>query len=298
VKPLTTGPFLNRKLKVDEIFLETTNRCNARCIHCAYCVMERERGAMDFELFKRCVDEIGAKHLTKQVSLWGVGEPYLTPDFIKYCAYAIANANTKVVVTTNGVLINTVPEGLDTLVISFNGGTRDSYQKIMRLDFDKTVEKIFALHQAGEFWKAKNVEIHCLMLEDNRGEEQDFLDLFSSLTGVRLRISYKFDNWANHVNDRNISPHKTARRVPCPFALSSLFVSQSGKVLQCPLDVNQEYVIGDVNEASLTDVFDGASKQALIKAHLKGVYSGLCEKCDYNRFHAGEVRHYADLAPT
>lgn len=71
----------------DEIYIETTNRCNIRCRFCENPVLRYPRGMMGLEDFRKAVDEIAAHPAVKAINLVGMGETFLNPriwDMIDY----------------------------------------------------------------------------------------------------------------------------------------------------------------------------------------------------------------------
>lgn len=58
------------------LLIENTNACNANCIICSRDLMTRDIGFMDYELFKKVVDE-GAERGCKSIKITGFGEPFI-----------------------------------------------------------------------------------------------------------------------------------------------------------------------------------------------------------------------------
>jgi radical SAM protein with 4Fe4S-binding SPASM domain len=118
--------------------IEPVGQCNLRCQMCP--IQFRQDGPpsgppafMPFEAFTRLVDEfVGLKELHLQ----GLGEPMMHPRFFDMVAYA---AGRGIVVSTNSnlTLLNTaeraercVRSGLDTLHVSIDGATAETYERI------------------------------------------------------------------------------------------------------------------------------------------------------------------------
>lgn len=249
---------------------------------------------MNFDLFKKCIDEIAAKKLTRAVHLFGVGEPYMTPDFTAYCDYAILKVGCKTQVISNGAVIDKVPEGLGELIISFNAGTPKSYQAITGMDFEKTFQNIVRLYETGEFKKAKNVEIHALIFEDNKDEANAFFKLFEGMTGVKVRITFKYDNWAGRLVSKVIPQFATKQRYPCHYIYEALYVTWTGEVTLCPLDIDNEVVIGNANNQSLQEIINSKIKQELTRQHFNNLFAGICAACDYNKQFGGKTFYKED----
>jgi len=112
------------------IMIEPTNICNLSCPLC-YTVIKRtknEKGYMDFEIYKKIIDEIAP--YSTCIQLIGQGESFLHEDIIKMITYA-AEKKLYIYIATNGnVSINEnelVKSGLSTLAFSVDGVTQETY---------------------------------------------------------------------------------------------------------------------------------------------------------------------------
>ncbi|MDD5530693.1 MAG: radical SAM protein [bacterium] len=86
------------------VFVELTNICNFDCTFCATRIMKRQKGMMDFNLYRKIVNEakdIGINNL----NLWLMGEPFLYPKIFECIEYA-KDKNIGVSLITNGSLFN------------------------------------------------------------------------------------------------------------------------------------------------------------------------------------------------
>lgn len=112
--------------------IEPTNVCNLRCPLCVTGngTMERAYGRMDFETFTRLIDEVGDRVL--YLVFFNQGEPYLHRRLNEFVTYA-KQRGIYVTTSTNAHYFDretaeaTVRSGMDTLVISVDGATQESY---------------------------------------------------------------------------------------------------------------------------------------------------------------------------
>ncbi|MBF0234889.1 MAG: radical SAM protein [Desulfamplus sp.] len=101
--------------------VDVTTVCNFKCRMCPIHFVKQEHKHIDFELFKRIVDNL---HGVDEIALVGLGEPFTNPNIfeaIKYCK----NKGMCVRTTTNGSLLHTekrirdlFDSGLDSLSFS------------------------------------------------------------------------------------------------------------------------------------------------------------------------------------
>lgn len=272
--------------KVQQIFLEVTNKCTACCTTCLNKTMHRERGVMLFDNFTKCIDEIVKHELATTVHLYGFGEPYLTPNYLDYCNYAIHWLGTKSITTniiTNGSVMTEIPYGLTNLNISFNAGKKKTYEKITGLDFDRTYNNICRLYHEGQFRKVLTpVEIHFLKFEENKNEVDDFFKLFCGFKGVQLRVATKYDNQRGLIEDETIEGYKESERIPCHYVKNVLNVTWNGDVSACPHDEDNKVVYGNAFDKSLRDCIVSQKRGEMLWNHNRGCFEGICERCNFN----------------
>src|SRR5688572_380707 len=86
----------------DQVYVELTNACNARCTTCATPQMVRPRAIMPQELFRRIIDQC-AEHGARKILPFLHGESFLVPEILDYFAYVRRHApDSHLNVTTNG----------------------------------------------------------------------------------------------------------------------------------------------------------------------------------------------------
>ncbi len=130
--------------------IEPVGQCNLRCTMCP--IQFRQDGPphgppafMQFSTFTRLIDGFaGLKHLHLQ----GLGEPMMHPRFFDMVSYAVQKG-TRVTTNTNLTLINArraeqcVTSGLDTLHISIDGATAETYERIrVRGKFERVTRNV------------------------------------------------------------------------------------------------------------------------------------------------------------
>ncbi|MBN2000406.1 radical SAM protein, partial [candidate division KSB1 bacterium] len=114
--------------------VEPTNLCNLKCPLCTTGSgdMQRPRGKMNFEIYRRFVDQVADK--TIYMTLYHQGEPYLLKDFNRFVRYAkdkgmYVNTSTNAHFFEKKSAREVVDSGLDSMIISLDGVTQDSYSR-------------------------------------------------------------------------------------------------------------------------------------------------------------------------
>lgn len=72
---------------VPVLHIENTNICNSNCVFCANRVMQRKKQSLDFNLFKKAVDEAVALGVVEIDFSVIIGEPFLDVHFLEQARY-------------------------------------------------------------------------------------------------------------------------------------------------------------------------------------------------------------------
>jgi Radical SAM superfamily len=137
------------------LYIECTAACNISCDQ-ACCAPEtgitrtRQAGMLDFELFRRVVDE-AAPSLVR-IDFFNYGEAFLHKRAIEMCEYIKSRfPHVYLYTSTNGLAFNEeqvrrlVRSGIDEVTFSIDGATPASYVKYRkRGDFDKAIRNMRA----------------------------------------------------------------------------------------------------------------------------------------------------------
>jgi hypothetical protein len=133
VRPVDAG------LQPSRMYIECTAACNISCTQ-ACCAPEtgitrtRQAGMLDFDLFRRVIDEVGASLV--RVDFFNYGEAFLHKRAVEMCEYIKANfPHIYLYTSTNGLALTDaqarrlVHSGIDEVTFSIDGATPESYVK-------------------------------------------------------------------------------------------------------------------------------------------------------------------------
>lgn len=125
--------------------IETTRGCNLQCQVCGLSHYHVNAGHMSLENFEYIIEQFKG---VQEVTLQGLGEPLLNPDFIEIVRAAKARGM-RVVTSTNGTLLTPqvgealIDAGLDLMSISIDGTTPETYELIRRgATFERVIENV------------------------------------------------------------------------------------------------------------------------------------------------------------
>jgi hypothetical protein len=135
------------------LYIECTAACNISCAQ-ACCAPEtgitrtRQAGMLDFDLFRRVVDEAGPALV--RIDFFNYGEAFLHKRAVEMCEHIKRSfPHVYLYSSTNGLAFNEeqvrrlVRSGIDELTFSIDGATAESYARYRRRgDFEKAVRNL------------------------------------------------------------------------------------------------------------------------------------------------------------
>lgn len=283
------------------INIDPSDKCNFRCKFCPTGDLSlmnktpgRNFGPMDFNLFKKIVDDICKfDEPIKVLRLYKDGEPLLNPNFVDMIEYAKqSGCCDRVDTTTNASLLTPelslaiIEAGLDRINISIEGVNNEQYKDFSdyKIDFDKLVENIRF------FYKHRK---QCEMIVKINGDilteaqKQEFYDIFGDITDG-IFIESIMDCWPTYelekvtINEsRGIYGQDINEVNVCPYVFYSFAVNSDGTISLCFLDWHRKLVIGDAKTESVKDVWSSDKIKEYQKLFLKGGRKShpICSDC-------------------
>jgi radical SAM protein with 4Fe4S-binding SPASM domain len=287
--------YYHRKLPVKnkpEVFaIELTNYCNLRCSMCPRRLMKRAIGYMDFELFKKVVDEV--KEYNSYVWLHDFGESLFHPKietFIDYCA----DNGVMPYLSTNATILNDknalkiLNSKLEKIILCLDGATKETYEKIrVNGNFDETKSNIHHfLELKKKMGKAKP---HAIVQIIRMKETENEIDAFKrEWEGLADEVVVKgFSTWADQIGgikDMSVEEQRyfpgRKERFPCVLPFRNVVVLWNGDVVPCCLDYDAKLVLGNVKERALDEIWNSERFNELRRSHMDGNYDNpLCKDC-------------------
>jgi radical SAM protein with 4Fe4S-binding SPASM domain len=281
-----------------DVIAESSNVCNLRCSMCFQVDKDLPIAKttkvpfMSMELFKKIVDECADNGLPALKLSWR-GEPMLNKNFPKMLRYAKSKGILEVTSLTNATLMDEamcreiVAGELDQLVISIDGFTKETYEKIrVGADYDLVVNNLRTLLRVrGRSWKPF-IRLQYTQSAVNRHETQDFCNLWGGQVD-EITISYCQDFGSPQKNDAGTVP---MHDFCCKQPFQRLAIMADGTVCVCATDVMGTLAIGNANEARLKELWQGAKISVLREQHKSGRYheTAMCRICAHNMFVANQ----------
>ena len=268
--------------------LELASVCNLNCPMC-YTITDEfkklvKKGLMDFELFKRIVDEVVGKVFALRLSLRG--EPTLHPNFLQAIEYAKSRGIKEVSTLTHGGKMElnyfkkAADAGIDWITISIDG-IHEVYNNVRApLTFDDTLRKLEAIWN----YKEKNslnkpvIKVQGIWpsIRPNPTLYYNTIAPYVDLVAYNPLIDY-LRNDSDIVYEENFA---------CPQLYQRLVIGSDGQAMMCSNDEEGEEIVGDANRQRIHEIWHGAKLNRIRSFHnQKDGFKCMevCKKCYYPR---------------
>ena len=250
--------------------IEPTNQCN---LHCPLCTtgsgeMERPAGKMSLETYQKII-----KHLGKDIFfmlIYHQGEPYINKKFFEFVEIAKQN-NIYVTTSTNGHYFTdlnikkTLDSGLDSMIISLDGITQESYEKYrVGGELDRVLDGTARLMTEKKRRKLRspNVALQFLVMKHNEHEIQEVKKIADKLgvdqlliKNIEVRSITEAREWLPNDNkfrrydyDGDKYIVKGNDKSSCTRPWLSTLINWDGTFVPCCFDKNGEYPMGDIHK--------------------------------------------------
>ena len=282
-----------------EYRIENTNACGYRCVMCPREKQTRKIGFMPLSDFELILSKLPSKKPT--VHLHGYGEPLLDktlPDKIKLVKKN--GFKNSFIITTLGVelsekeLQNIVSSGLDSMMISFYGFTKEAYKKVHNVDkLDLVIKNLRTLAKICQNLKSplnraiktQDANSGDLIHLGSQKKDVDAQDVFfKEMISLGYQIG-SVSSWHNYGSGRDYNSKKDHL---CPVIAGKrslvLNITWNLDVIPCCFDFDASIKFGNLRTQSLSEIYSSKSYNDFVLAHLRGDISSYaaCKNCEKN----------------
>jgi radical SAM protein with 4Fe4S-binding SPASM domain len=270
------------------ILIDTISYCNLRCSMCVHKDMTRKKGIMPWSLFTKIIDEIAKENRNTRVWMVFFGEALLLkrkkPSIFDMISYAKNKGLTDVVLNSNANLLDLeaseglIRSGLDAIYIGIDAITPETYAKLrVGGNYQKAVHNTIHLIEVKKLLNSNKPEVFVQFVEmdDNKEEEEDFIDFWKK-QGAIVKIRPKV-SWAGEINAPNLILNNKDRW-PCHWAMQTMSITDTGKVVTCAVDLDAKFVAGDINKYFIKEIWNGKLKELRV-LHKAKSFGGLPNHC-------------------
>ena len=299
------------------IYLNMTSACNLHCIYCfAATRVEYGQDNLSLDDYYRILDE--AKQISSRLDInFTGGEPLLSSNTLPVAKYA-KKLGFRTRILTNATLINTdnideISSCFDVFKISVDGSTQEKHEYYRGANtYNRTVNAIDLLLK-----KNKEVNVAMVVTRNNKDDVNEMSNKWGSMLifqplfplgkaenaeNIALTGQEYFDILNNNANINPysnvvniIKAHKEARTIEkCAIGDGEISISCTGDVYPCQLLHHKEFLLGNVKNSSLNDIYN-SEKNDLFKYHTVEKISK-CKDCDFKYLCGGacQARHFSE----
>lgn len=282
--------YLNRKDFPRRILFEMTSNCNFRCRMCPQLNLQRPRMDMEGALYRKVVDEIDS-HGIEGMWLYHLGESLLHPEFRENLRHISTKKNLGVLwMSTNGQHFTeenircVLDSNLDYINYSMHAVTEETYMTVAKQGDFKIVEG-----NLDRFFELKGTDrlprkpfMHCQMIEQEttRHETDDFIKKYyrrADIVSINMLEYVNMPNNSYGLQQRERKPLTSCLRVQ----RNDCFICSNGSVTLCDAAYNGEILLGDVNQQSLYEIWNGEERQHVLELNDQGRMNEIefCRTC-------------------
>lgn len=280
-------------------FIELTNICNLKCVMCPQSLENSKdwrKGYMTMSLYNDILHQIKDFSPIAPLTLHIGGESLLHPQFTEMVALATSHGF-NCSVSTNGTLltqeriVSIIDSGLGFITIDFSANKK-KYEEIRKgAKWEKTYNNLLNLL---EYKKKTNHQIKITIKDisldrvynkENRVQSLRKLKLLFSNLPVNVFEPYQIHNWSGTFAEKHQAPvwyRNTKTYVSCSHPWFAFNILWDGKVVPCCRDIERKYVVGDVNQDSISNIWNSKKLMNLRRLLVSGAYNKveLCRNCD------------------
>ena len=303
--------------------IDTTNICQLKCplCHTGLDNINRMKGTMHFDTFKKTIDEI--KDTVLWLSLYSWGEPLLNKQLPRFIQYA-RQSNIPTIISTN-LSLKLTPEkvegliksGLDVMIISLDGVTQEVYEKYrVRGKLDLVLENIRLIIEKKKELKSSTpfLEWQFIVMKQNEHQIPEARQMASDL-GVD-QIIFKRVDFPHGIGTEEMAqkwlPVKTAefrRESPlskpyhengpkCWKLWRSGVINWDGGYAPCCYLTDAKHDFGNVNDNTIKEIWNNTQYRTARNMFMSGKMPQVevgCLTCDVylespnGRKHSGAI---------
>ena len=263
------------------------NLCNANCVICPYRSMKYQKSKMSDELFNKFIEDIKGKPI-KRIIPYLNNEPFLQEDFLdKVRKIRQANSDAEIEISTNLMFFteDKMRElkdiGVTEIRASVFGYTEETYRKMMPT---ANRQKAFdALEKLSEVFAGTNVVIGIVMIDTGEIDESEF----ENMKKLADRLGFEFNRWGFLDRAKNVSgkTNNFYRQdvIGCEQfrPTERLHMLCDGRVIFCCQDWSHTCVCGNLNDNTITEIWNGEKYNSFRKALFSEECSApeICKNC-------------------
>ncbi|MHB8163417.1 MAG: radical SAM protein [Methanoregula sp.] len=270
--------------------VEPTNACNLRCPFCATTYNNYTKGFMEEKIWKRILDEAGKNELNS-LKFTFRGEPLLHKDLPRMVSYA-KNAgildvyfNTNALKLDESTIRDLLNSGLDRISVSFEGYSKEVYEKYrVGSTFETVVHNLELLKSIKEELGLKTplVRIQTVLVPELEGKENEYAAFWTSKVDEVAYLDMKSE--AGNPDHRGIHYDWA-----CPMLWQRMTITWDGKILPCIHDIYEWDSFGKIGDVTIAEAWAGSQENHFRNLH-RECNAHTIPRCDRCPYRESEIR--------
>ena len=270
--------------------IESASACNLKCPFCASTMKNwgpDNKGFMEFALFKKIIDESTQNGLFS-IKLSLRGEPLLHPRLCDMIRYAKEKGIIDIYFNTNAVLLDEkmihslIEAGLDRISISFEGYTKEIYEKYrVGANFESVRDNIILLKKIRDELNIDypKIRIQMVLLPE-------LAKIYPSYVAYWEKIADEVGFLDERSEGSLTEDQKLQANWACSFLWQRGVILWDGTVLPCLMHGVKDFSqmkLGNVRDMSVRDMWLGEKnvKNRLLHKEGRSHEIDACVKCSY-----------------
>lgn len=291
--------------------LEISNICNLNCEMCGTQGQTRPKKEMNFEIFKKTVDELNALGI-KTIRTYTINEPFVNKNIIEILEY-LNEKNMSAYFSTNGMLVDKFIEKVKNtnlrnfeIKFSIDAAKKETYEKIRRgANFDKVIDNLKLTYDYKQkYHNDLKIGLGYCISNDTIDEIPLFLDSYAKYfdkESVDVAFLTEHELYKENKFKESRLNYKVYQNIPCVhFQSNNLIINNEGSFSICCVDYNAEMTYGNINEETINEAWHNEEITRLREANFNKDITNLpkpCQNCKITaQFHGYVLNLIIQLA--
>ena len=253
--------------------IQTIDLCNGSCIMCPNSTLTKKKPCyMTDQLFNKIIQEIVTESKMSLILFFLQNEPLMDPKIAQKIKLAKNKGEqVQTCFITNGSLctseiIKDLEEAkLDSIAFSIDGLTKETYEKIRpKFKYDAVIENLekalqsqlnvcikFTLQKENQqelkafkkYWKQRRVPVYINIVGNRSGSIENYNEIF---------VPPPYSKVKKTIGKTYLKLVKC-----CPQVLTTFNILSNGDVLLCCNDFSRKLILGNVNNTSIKEIWNG-----------------------------------------
>ena len=221
------------------------------------------------------------------IQLHGYGDPLLDPHLVERVQY-LTDAGLRSYFSCNpnnidvGVMREAMQAGLGVVKYSIESTDDETCRQVRgpKANFTQSYKKIVELLDARAKDRSRTMVVITMLDLGRPGMQDEYRRLAYAFHGLPVYLYIKSEDTQWLRGDGGHGTQSIHWSEPCLHPWASMTVLADGTVGACMETYDDdEFALGNVNDAPLADIWNGAAYERLRRAHLGGSFDGVSTKC-------------------